>query len=158
MKNVALGLLAAGILSSTITTSFAAEATDKTVKARRAYYQVILSNAGPLFGMMKGKIAYDAQRAQTHADNLRLLTRLKNGHLYPKGSGNDNPKLKGQTRALPAIWAPGSDVRKKGAAFRQAVRALADDAGKGKDAMVAKMKMVGAACSACHKGYRAKEF
>ena len=124
MKKMVLCLLAAGMLSSTVTASFAAEATDKTVKARRAYYQVILSNAGPLFGMMKGKVAYDAAKAQTFANNLQVLTQLKNGHLYPKGSGNDNPALKGQTRALPAIWAPGSDVRKKGAAFRDAVAAL----------------------------------
>jgi len=158
MKKLFVLALAAGALSTVATTSFAAEATDKTVKARRAYYQVVLSSAGPLFGMLNGTAAYDAGKAQTFANNLKLISQMKNGHLWPKGSDNTNPALKGQTRALPAIWAAGSDVGAKGKAFREAVAALAADAGKGKDAMVAKMKLVGASCSACHKAYRAKDF
>ncbi len=158
MKKLTLLVLAAGMLSSTVTQSFAAEATDKTVKQRRAYYQVVLSSSGPLFGMMKGKVAYDAAKAQMFANNLKLISQINNGHLWPKGSDNANPKLKGQTRALPAIWAADSDVSAKGKAWVEAVAALAADAGKGKDAMVAKMKLVGATCSACHKKYRAKDF
>ena len=134
------------------------EAKDKTVKARRAYYQTVLASAGPLFGMLKGKVAYDAAKAQTFADNLKLISQVNNGHLWPKGSDNGNPKLKGQTRALPAIWAAGSDVGAKGKAWREAIAKLASVASKGKDAMTAQMKMVGATCSACHKAYRAKDF
>lgn len=158
MKKLAIIALTGAVLSSGVAPSFAADATDKTVKARRAYYQVVLSNAGPLFGMLKGKVAYDAAKAKTFANNLKLVTQLNNGHLWPKGSGNDNPALKGQTRALPAIWAAGSDVGKKGAAFREAAAKLASVAGDGKDALVAQMKVVGATCAACHKAYRAKDF
>jgi cytochrome c556 len=158
MKNVVMAILAAGLLSSAIGPSFAADATDKTVKQRRAYFQVVLSNAGPLFGMLKGKMAYDAAKATTFANNLKLISQVKNGHLFPKGSGNDNPALKGQTRALPAIWAAGSDIGKKFAAWREAIAKLASVAGNGKDAMSAQMKLVGATCAACHKSYRAKDF
>lgn len=158
MNRMVMGLLAAMMLSTSVSESFAAEATDKTVKARRAYYQVVLSSAGPLFGMLKGKVPYDAAKAQTFADNLKLISQIKNGHLWPKGSDNANPALKGQTRALPAIWAAGSDVGAKGKAWREAIAKLADVAGKGKDAMTAQMKAVGATCSACHKAYRAKDF
>ena len=158
MKKLFVLALAIGAVSTVSTTSIAAEATDKTVKPRRAFFQLVLSNAGPLFGMLKGKMAYDADKAQTFANNLKLLTEMKNGHLWAKGSDNGNPALKGQTRALPAIWAAGSDIGAKSKAWKEAVAALAADAGKGKDAMVAKMKLVGAACSACHKQYRAKDF
>lgn len=158
MKKVVVGVLAAGILVSAIMPSFAAEATDKTVKQRRAYYQVVLSNAGPLFGMLKGKVAYDAAKAKNFANNLKLTSQINVGHLYPKGSDNANPALKGQTRALPAIWAANSDVGAKGKAFREAVAKLAEVAGNGKDAMSAQMKLVGASCSACHKAFRAKDF
>ena len=156
MKKLVIGLLAAGMLTSVVAPAFAAEATNKTVKHRRAYFQVVLSNAGPLFGMLKGKVDYDAGKAQTFANNLKLLIEMKNGHLWAKGT--DNVALKGQTRALPAIWAADSDVGAKSKAWKESVVALAGDAGKGKDAMIAKMKLVGAACSACHKKYRAKEF
>ena len=83
MKKIVIGVLAAGMLTSVVGPSFAAEATDKTVKQRRAYYQVVLSNAGPLFGMLKGKVAYDAAKAQTFADNLKLTSQINVGHLYP---------------------------------------------------------------------------
>lgn len=158
MKKMFMCVLAMGMLSSTVTASFAAEATDKTVKQRRAYYQTVLSNAGPLFGMLKGKVAYDAATATNFANNLKLVSQINVGHLYPKGSDNANPALKGQTRALPAIWGPKSDVAAKGKAFREAVAKLATVAGTGKDAMTAQMKLVGASCSACHKAYRAKDF
>ena len=108
--------------------------------------------------MLKGKVAYDAGKAQTFANNLKFISQVNNGHLWPKGSDNGNPALKGQTRARPAIWAAGSDIGAKGKAWRDAIAALAADAGKGKDAMSAKMKLVGAACAACHKSYRAKDF
>ncbi|MGI9520760.1 MAG: c-type cytochrome [Hyphomicrobiaceae bacterium] len=150
--------LAIGVISSVATTSFAAEATDKTVKARRAYFQVVLSNAAPLFGMLKGKVAYDSAKAQTFANNLKLLIEMKNGHLWTKGSDNGNPELKGQTRALPTIWEAGSDAGALSKSWKEAVVALAAEAGNGKEAMAARMKIVGEACSACHKKHRAKDF
>jgi cytochrome c556 len=116
---------------------------ENAVKARRAYYQVILSNAGPLFAVMKGRAKYDAKAAQTYANNLKLITQVNNAHLWPKGSDNTNAALKGQTRALPAIWGPSSDLSAKGKALRVAAAELAADAGKGKDALVAKLKNVG---------------
>lgn len=157
MKKWMIAGLAAGALACVATPTLA-DPLEGATTARRAYYQVVLSNAGPLFGMLRGKVDYDAKTAQKHADNLKVLTTLNNGHMWPKGSDNGNAALKGKTRALPAIWEAGSDVGKKGADFRNAVAELAAVAGQGKDAMVGKMKLVGASCSACHKAYRAKDF
>lgn len=155
MKKFVLGALAAGVFA-TVSGTAMADPMENAVKARRAYYQVVLSYSRPLFGMLKGKVAYDAGKAQTLANNMKLLSETKNGHMWPKGS--DNTALKGKTRALPAIWAAGSDIGAKGAAWRKAVAELAAVAGNGKDAMVEKMKVVGGTCAACHKAYRAKDF
>jgi cytochrome c556 len=38
------------------------------------------------------------------------------------------------------------------------VAELADAAGKSKDELSAKVRALGATCSACHKEYRAKDF
>ena len=157
MRSAVLAGLAAGIFVAGVS-GVSANPLEGAAKARQSYYQVVLSNSGPLFAMLKGTTPYDAKTAQTHADNLKLLTEMKNGHMWPKGSDNANPEMKGKTRALPAIWAEGSDVATKGADWRKAVAELATVAGTGKDAMVEKMKLVGAACSACHKEYRAKDF
>lgn len=133
-----------------------ADKLEDAVKARQSYYQVVKFNAGPLFAMMKGSMDYDADAAQLHANNLKTLTALKNGAMWPKGSSKAD--LPGKTRALAAIWEAGSKVGEKGGDFRKAVAELADAAGQGKDAMAEKVKAMGAACSACHKEYRAKEF
>ena len=129
---------------------------EDAVKARQSYYQVVKFNAGPLFAMMKGSMDYDAETAQTHANNLKTLTELKNGAMWPKGSSKSD--LPGKTRALAASWEADSKIGEKGAAFRKAVAELAEAAGQGTDAMVEKARALGAACSACHKDYRAKEF
>ena len=155
MKKLVVLTVAGLALLGTSGASFANNLED-AVKARQSYYQVVKFNSGPLFAMMKGSMEYDAETAQTHANNLKTLTALKNGAMWPKGSSKDD--LPGKTRALAAIWADGSKVGEKGAAFRKAVAELADAAGRGKDAMAEKVKALGASCSACHKDYRAKEF
>lgn len=155
MKKLVALAVGAAVLASTSGAGFADKLED-AVKARQSYYQVVKFNAGPLFSMMKGSTDYDADTAQMHADNLKTLTALKNGSMWPKGSSKTD--LPGKTRALGAIWEDGSKIGEKGAAFRKAVAELADAAGQGKDAMAEKVKALGASCSACHKEYRAKEF
>ncbi len=155
MKKTVLLITAAGMLSSVASVALA-DPLEDAVKARRSYFQVVKFNAGPLFGMMKDKVPYDAKRAQMLADNLKLISQMKNGAMWPKGS--DKVSLPGKTRALAAIWAADSDIGDKAGAFKKAIADLADAAGKGKDELVVKVKALGGACSACHKKYRAKEF
>jgi cytochrome c556 len=154
MKLVAVTAAAVTLLAATGASH--ADKLEDAVKARQSYYQVVKFNAGPLFAMMKGSMDYDAETAQTHANNLKTLTALKNGAMWPKGSSKSD--LPGKTRALAAIWEAGSTVGEKGAAYRKAVAELAEAAGQSKDAMAPKVRALGASCSACHKEYRAKEF
>ena len=154
MKLVAVTAAAVTLLAASGASH--ADKLEDAVKARQSYYQVVKFNAGPLFAMMKGSMDYDAETAQTHANNLKTLTALKNGAMWPKGSSKTD--LPGKTRALPAIWEAGSTIGEKSANFGNAVAELAEAAGKGKDAMVPKVRALGAACSACHKDNRAKEF
>ncbi len=129
---------------------------EKAIKARQSYFQVVVFNAGPLFGMAKGKVTYDAKRAQDLANNLLALTSMKNAAMWPKGS--DNMAKKGKTRALPAIWESGSKVGDASNAFKAAVKQLAGVAGNGLDALKPAVGALGKSCGGCHKPYRAKEF
>ena len=133
-----------------------ADPLDDAIKARRAYYQVVKFNAGPLFGMAKGDVAYDAEQAKTFANNLLALSNMANGAMWPEGS--DNEAKKGDTRALPAIWATYPAVAEKGKAWGVAVAELAAVAGDGVDALKPKVGAVGKACGACHDDFRAKDF
>ena len=129
---------------------------EKAVKARRGYFQIVSLNAGPLFGMAKGKVAYDAKQAQMLANNLKALTTMQNGNMWPKGS--DNVAMKGKTRALPAIWEAGSKIGEASGAFKSAVAELAKVAGNGVDALKPAVGALGKSCGGCHKPFRADKF
>ena len=129
---------------------------EKAVKARRGIMQAISLNAGPLFGMAKGKVAYDAKTAQTLANNLKAMASMNNSNMWIKGT--DNGAMKGKTRALPKIWEAGSEVGKASKAYKAAVAELAKVAGGGLDGLKVAVGALGKSCGGCHKPYRAKEF
>ena len=92
-------LLAVVCCVTTVIGSTAALANDpneKAIKARRGEMQMRSFYAGPLFGMAKGKVEYNAETAQTMADNLAGLAKLNNGAMWPQGS--DIGAYKGKTR------------------------------------------------------------
>ena len=128
---------------------------EKAITVRQSYYQAVSTNAGPLFGMAKGKVAYDANKAQEFANNLIKLTSMKNSAMWPEGS--DNVAKKSNIRALPAIWDTHPEVVEVSKAFGKAVKELAAVAGGGADALKSRVGALGVSCVGCHKPFRAKE-
>ena len=158
MKKLVMLGLAAGLLTTAVTASFAADPAEKALSVRKGFMQVMSFNAGPLFGVLKGKVDYDAKTAKLLAGNLLLMSQMQNGAaMWPKGSDTSNPALKDKTTATSAIWAPGTKFGEQWGAWRKAVAELAAVAGDGKDALSAKMKVLGGTCSACHKAHREKK-
>lgn len=124
------------------------------IKARKGDMQLRSFNAGPLFGMAKGEVEYNAELASTLANNLLLLTKMKNGRAWKKGT--DNKAYPDDTTALPKIWSADSDIGEKGKAFREAVEELAMVAGDGLDALKTKIGPLGKSCKGCHDDFRKK--
>ena len=127
----------------------------KAVKARQAEMTLRSFNAGPLFGMAKGDIEYDAELAATLANNLLIMTTAKNGRMWPEGS--DNETYPDDTRALPEIWTTYPEIGDKGKAYVEAVTALADVAGTGLGELRSVIGDVGQSCKGCHDDFRAEE-
>ncbi len=72
--------------------------------------------------------------------------------VYPKGT-----ETGGNTKALPEVWSDAAGFQKAAAALGEASGKLAELAKTGDaDAVAAQVKLVGAACSACHNSYKAK--
>lgn len=130
------------------------KAIKNAIKTRQAQMQLYAYNIGILGAMAKGEAEYDAEAAQTAADNLAAVNGLKLGGVWIPGS--DNASVEG-TRALPAIWAPGSDVGAKAGALKEALAGLQASAGGGLDALRASIGPVGKACGSCHEDYRKPE-
>ncbi len=129
---------------------------DKAISQRRAFMQLILRSFGPLAGMAKGEMTYDAEAAQAHANNLRALTGYNVGGLFVPGSSNaDRP---GTTRALPVIWEKLDEFASRYGDLGGAMVALAEAAGQGQGALAAAVGNAGKACGACHENFRTKDF
>lgn len=154
-KFTKLGLLIIGL--SLTAPAFAAEKDPnlKLIKARQSDMQIRSFSAGPLFGMAKGKIEYDAALASKLANNLLLLTQLDMGRAWAKGT--DNSAYKGKTTALPKIWTTYPEVKKYGKEFGKAVKELAAVAGNGLDALKSKVGPLGKSCKGCHDEFREKK-
>jgi cytochrome c556 len=125
------------------------------IKARQGEMQLRAFNVGPLFGMAKGKIDYDADLAKKLAGNLKLMLDLDNGRAWAKGSDIDN--YMGDTTALPKIWTTYPEISKYGKKYVAAVNELAAVAGDGRDALKSKMGAVGKSCKGCHDEFREKQ-
>lgn len=126
----------------------------QAMKARQGLMQFYAMNLGVLGGMAKGAVPYDAAAASTAAGNIAGVTQLNLSMLWPEGS--DDMSLEG-SRALPAIWDNMADVGAKSGAMREAAAAMQAAAGTDLAALQAAMGPLGAACSDCHKAYRAPE-
>ena len=127
----------------------------KAIKARQGEMQLRSFNAGPLFGMAKGKIDYDAEMAKTLAGNLKLMLDLDNGRAWAKGSDNEN--YAGKTTALPKIWTTYPEIADYGKKYAMAVNELAAVAGDGRDALKSKIGALGKSCKGCHDEFREKK-
>ena len=154
MKRILVTVCLAAVVA--VPAAIAADANERAIKARRGAMQVRVFNAGPLFAMAKGKMAYDAELASTLANNLSLQAKMNAGRMWPKGS--DNTAYQGKTRARPEIWSTYPAVADKGKAYGEAVAKLASSAGNGLDALKAGVGDLGKACSSCHDDFRAKDF
>jgi cytochrome c556 len=133
-----------------------ADTEDKAIATRQGFMKLVIWEAGPLFGMAKGTVAYDAAAAATHAANLKALYQYPYTGLYlPGTSKTDRP---GATRAKAEIWQDWDNFEQAFADVQAAVATLADVAGEGQPALKTAVGGLGKACGACHKPFRAKEF
>ena len=150
------GLLAVAAFAIALPVTVSADAVEDAIKARQGFYKLVGANAGPLFGMAKGEVAYDAAQAQTFANNLVSLSNMDNGALWPAGS--DKTAQPGKTRALPVAWETYPAIMDKHNAWKAAAADMAAVAGTGVDGLRSKIGDLGNACKGCHETYRAKDF
>ena len=121
------------------------------IEQRQGQFKLFVHNFGVLGGMVQGRLDYDADMAQTAADNLFHLTRHDQSRLWPAGTDSASVDA---TRARPAIWENLDDFMSKFVALQTAAEGLQDVVGDGLDALRAGFGPVGQSCQACHEVYR----
>lgn len=127
----------------------------KAIKARQAIMVLRSWNAGPLFGMAKGDLEYNAELAAILANNLAAELNMDNGRMWPEGS--DSEAYPDVSRSLPDIWTTYPAIAEAGTAYNDAVTALAGNAGNGLDALRSSIGDLGQSCKGCHDDFRAEK-
>lgn len=145
--------LAGALALGAFTLAASAQGQNPAVAARQGHMQVYDLNLGILGNMARGNTEYDAEIAQTAADNLLTMAGVSQRFYWVPGT--DNASIEG-TSALPAIWAEGSTIGEIGARFLPAAEGLSAAAGQGLDAMRAAIGPLGGVCGDCHQSFRAR--
>ncbi len=153
----AVAVCSAVLLGSMIpVTQSHADTEERAIATRQAFMKLVVWEAGPLFGMAKGDIAYDAEAAKTHAANLKAISQYPvTGLFLAATSKADRP---GKTRAKAEIWQDWAKFETAFDDWQAAVAALADVAGDGQPALAAAVSGLGKSCGGCHKPFKTKEF
>lgn len=135
---------------------FAAKDPKKSaIKARQGEMQLRAFSAGPLFAMAKGKMPYDAAKAQAMADNLVKLMEVDISASWMKGT--DNKAYPDDTTTLPKLWTTYPEIADYGKKYAKAVKELAAVAGNGQDQLKSKVGALGKSCKSCHDDFREKK-
>jgi cytochrome c556 len=153
MKKVLILLTLAAILNSPL--AIAKEASSEkqantAVQFRQAVLQLVRSNMGPLGGMAKGQIEYDADVINKNAMRIEQLALMMGDYFE-----TDTRKFTVKTDAADTIWEQMGDFSSKtrdmvaAAANLQAV-ALAKDESNYRKAI----GELGSTCKACHDKFK----
>ncbi len=151
------GVAALAVACATVGVASANEAMEKAIKARQGMFQLYAFNLSALGAMAKGEVDYNAEAAQSAANNLHAVASIDGQAMWPEGSDNTGA-MKGKTRAKVEAWTTWPAVGKKQEDLVVATSALKDAAGGGLDSLKGAIGDVGKACKACHEDFRAKDF
>lgn len=131
------------------------EKLQKAVEARQGLMKLIVWEAGPLFAMAKGDLAYDAATAEANAKDLNTLAQYGADALFLPGTSR--AEIGDKTLALPSIWEKQTDFVHNFDALREQTANVAAEAGKGQDQLAAAVGELGKACGNCHENFRHKD-
>jgi cytochrome c556 len=122
---------------------------EQALKYRKAVYQTLAWNFGPLAAMAQDKIPYDAKEFALRAERVAFLAPLLEETYGPETRGVAGSKLK------PEMWDQRSDFDEKLETMIDRTNALATVAKTG-EAVQSKKAFVETAnaCKACHDKYR----
>lgn len=147
---VALTLLAAGF--STAVPVQAADSPEETaIEAREGVMHIRAFNLGQLVAMVKKEVDYDAEAAQTYANNLKFINQLDMRSAWMEGTSSDDYM---ESRAKPVVWTEGDKFVDGGKKEAEAADKLAEVAGNGLNALAPAVKDLAQTCKNCHDDYR----
>lgn len=149
MKKIFIIGMAASILMGSQLAS--ATEVEDAIEYRQGVFKTIKWNFGPMAGMVKGKIDFDAAEFSRRADLVAVLAKMP-------GEGFIDGSDMGDTDAKPEIWQNKDKFDEGMNALAKNAATLADAAKSG-DMNVIKPAFgeLGKTCKGCHDNFRVEE-
>lgn len=133
--------------------SFAATPDERAANAaetRQGLLKVVVHYFGPMVGMAREQIPYDAELVEANATKIAQLAPL-----IPDVFRADTRGFDLETEALDKIWDNQQDFADKAATVAERATALANAAANSDQGAAMKaFGALGASCKACHDNYR----
>jgi cytochrome c556 len=118
---------------------------------RQAVFKLLYFNLGPIVGMARGEVEFDAAIAERNARRIAAIAPM-----IPDVFGAmDTREFDVTTQALPVIWDDMAEFSDKAAALVEAAGIFADTAAGGDQAAtLGGLRSLGGACGNCHDTFR----
>jgi cytochrome c556 len=123
---------------------------EKATELRQSIFSLLGSNMGPLGGMARGKIAFDADKVGKHALRINQLSMMIADY-----TRIDTSAHKVKTEALDKIWAEPDNFAKRIKDLTTASADLQKAALSGNESLIKKaIGGVGKTCGGCHDDFK----
>lgn len=143
-----ISMTVAGLTLAALSASALAVDAEKAIKYRRAAFQTIAWNFGPMGAMVKGEAAFDQAAFTQRAETVAFLSGL------PAEGFADGTDF-GDTKAKAAVWENRADFDAKMKDFQdQAANLVAVAKAGDEGAIKAQFGKTAKTCKACHKEYK----
>ena len=120
------------------------------IDLRQSAFKLMGYNMGPLGGMLRGNVPFDAAVAEANASHIASL-----GEMLPALFANDTSSFDLETEALDSIWGSMDAFNEKAEALVTAANAAAETAAGGNEGQTkAALGRIGQACGSCHDDFR----
>ncbi len=140
------------IAALTPTLAVADEHIQRAVETRQGLLKVVGFYMGPIVGMAREQIPYDADRIKANAERIAALAPMIPDVFRSDTRGSDVP-----TEALDKIWDNSADFADKAATVAARAADLAAATANGQGATMQAFGAMGGSCKACHDEYRQQE-
>ena len=140
---VAMGLAFGGM------TAHADERTQQIIETRQGLLKLLGYYIGPIVGMARQQVDYDADLVAANAEKIAGLAPLIVDVFQHDTSASDI-----ESESLDGIWENLDDFNGKAATLAERASALAAATAEGQGAAMKAFGGMGAACKSCHDDYR----
>jgi cytochrome c556 len=152
MSKTQLAAAAAAVVGMAVSLGVMAQAKPEVlVKQRQAAMTLMGKYFGPMYGMVQGKVPFNADVVKRNAGFIDNLSRMPWDGFDPSTKGAEH------TKALPAVFDKPSDFKEHASRLEnEASKLVQVSAGGDEAAMKAQIGALGKACGGCHNDFRQK--